>query len=246
MIQFTDNINQFEYNGVKSFDDMSMIIKARPTVTTTRRRITPTSVPGRTGDILIDDEGYENYDRIYSVAIIAENEPLEILINKIKRWLFANVNYCKFEDTYDSKYFYKAFVNNAVTITPISHNVAEAEITFNCKAYKYVKDGLQSTAFAAAGVIVNHEAFTALPIIQLFGNGEVTLYINNRSYYIKSCTNGMILNSEIGQAYSADETTLLNNNIKFTNFPVLDSGRNNISWTGNVTKIIITPNWRSL
>lgn len=246
MMHFTDSINQFTYNGVKSFNDMSMIIKARPTVTTTRRRITPTSVPGRTGDILIDDEGFENYDRTYSVAIIAENEPLKILINKIKRWLFANVNYCKLEDTYDSKYFYKAFVNNAVTITPISHNVAEAEITFNCKAYKYVKDGLQSTAFAAAGVIVNHEAFTALPIIQLFGSGEVTLYINNRSYYIKSCTNGMILNSEIGQAYSADETTLLNNNIKFTNFPVLDSGRNNISWTGNVTKIIITPNWRSL
>lgn len=246
MIPFTDNINQFEYNGVKSFDDMSMIIKARPIVTTTRRRITPTSVPGRTGDILIDDEGYENYDRTYSVAIIAENEPLKILINKIKRWLFANVNYCKLEDTYDSKYFYKAFVNNAVTITPISHNVAEAEITFNCKAHKYAKDGLQSTAFIEAGKIANYEMFTALPTIQLFGSGEVTLYINNRSYYIKSCTNGMILNSEIGQAYSADETTLLNNNIKFTDFPVLDSGHNNISWTGNVTKIIITPNWRSL
>lgn len=246
MIPFTDSINQFTYNGVKSFDDMSMIIKARPTVTTTRRRITPTSVPGRTGDILIDDEGFENYDRTYSVAIIAENEPLEVLINKIKRWLFANVNYYKLEDTYDSRYFYKAFVNNAVEITPITHNLAEAEITFNCKAYKYAKDGLQSTARTAAGDLVNHEAFTALPIIQIFGSGEVTLYINNRSYYIKSCTDGMILNSEIGQAYSADETTLLNNNIKFTDFPVLDSGHNNILWTGNVTKIIITPNWRSL
>lgn len=246
MMPFTDSINQFTYNGVKSFDDMSMIIKARPTVTTTRRRITPTSVPGRTGDILIDDEGFENYDRTYSVAIIADNEPLEVLINKIKRWLFANVNYYKLEDTYDSRYFYKAFVNNAVEITPITHNLAEAEITFNCKAYKYAKDGLQSTARTAAGDLVNHEAFTALPIIQIFGSGEVTLYINNRSYYIKSCTDGMILNSEIGQAYSADETTLLNNNIKFTDFPVLDSGHNNISWTGDITKIIITPNWRSL
>lgn len=246
MMPFTDSINQFTYNGVKSFDDMSMIIKARPTVTTTRRRITPTSVPGRTGDILIDDEGFENYDRTYSVAIIADNEPLEVIINKIKRWLFANVNYCKLEDTYDSRYFYKAFVNNAVEIMPITHNLAEAEITFNCKAYKYAKDGLQSTALTAAGVIVNHEAFTALPIIQLFGSGEVTLYINNRSYYIKSCTDGMILNSEIGQAYSSDETTLLNNNIKFTDFPVLDIGHNNISWTGDITKLIITPNWRSL
>lgn len=246
MIYFTDYINQFAYNGTKSFDDMSMIIKSSPVVTTTRRRITSTTIPGRSGDILIDDEGYENFNKTYSVAIIAENESLNLIINNIKRWLYSNVNYGKLEDTYDKNYFYRAFVNDAISITQIAHNVAEAEITFNCKAYKYAKDGLQKAVLVSAGELINNEAFSALPQIQLFGKGSGTLNINNRSYYIESCVDGMILNSEIGQAYTADMSTLLNNNIKFTNFPTLDSGHNDITWSGNISKVIITPNWRSL
>ncbi len=246
MISISDGINNFTYNGINSYDDMNMIIKARPIVTTTRRRITPTAVPGRTGDILVDDNGYENFEKTYSVAILADDEPIEVLIQKIKRWLFGDVNYHKLEDTYDEQYFYKAYVDSAVTITPITKKLAEADIIFNCKAFKYSKSGLQPNIFTSAGVLVNREAFNSLPTIQLFGSGAVTLSINNRSYYIKSCTNGMILNSEINQAYTADETKLLNNDINFTDFPVLDSGYNNISWVGNVSKILITPNWRSL
>lgn len=242
----TDSYNKFTYNGLNSYDDMSMIIRERPVITSTRRRITPTSVPGRTGDILLDDEGYENYDRIYKVAILADNQPMNILEQKIKRWLLSDVNYHKLTDTYNHGYFFKAFVDTPFSIMPITHNLAEAEIIFNCKAYKYAESGLQSTALTSPSKINNDEYFTSRPIIQIFGSGEITLHINNNSYYIENCTRGMYLNSEIGQAYTSDELTLLNNDIKFTDFPILESGLNDISWTGDVEKILITPNWRSL
>lgn len=242
----SDSYNQFIYNGINSYDDMSMIITETPIITSTRRRITPTSVPGRTGDILIDDEGFEDYERTYKTAILADNEPLYSLEQKIKQWLLADVNYHRLSDTYNPGYFFKAYINNPFIVTPITHNLAEAEITFTCKAYKYSNRGLQSTAFTTAGKINNQEFFTSEPIIQIFGSGEITLHINDNSYFIEKCESGMFLNSEIGQAYNSDETTLLNNNIKFTNFPVFKSGWNTISWTGNVEKLLITPNWRSL
>ena len=239
-------LNSFTYNDKNSYDDMGMIIRERPIITSTRRRITPTSVPGRTGDILIDDAGYENYDRTYKVAIFADNEPMDLIEQKIKCWLLANVNYHKLTDTYNQGYFFKAFVDTPFSITPITHNLAEADITFSCKAFKYANSGLQSTALTTPSKIYNKEYFSALPIIQIFGSGEVTLHINNNSYYIENCTSGMYLNSEIGQAYTSDELTLLNNDIGFTVFPIFESGLNDISWTGNVEKILITPNWRSL
>lgn len=51
------------------------------------------------------------------------------------------------------------------------------------------------------------------------------------------------LNSVVQEAYQGE--TLLNEKMD-GDFPVLKPGNNMISWTGDVEKVVIQPNWRFL
>ena len=51
------------------------------------------------------------------------------------------------------------------------------------------------------------------------------------------------LNSELMEAYSG--TTSLNANVS-GEYPTLIPGMNAISWSGDVTNVVIQPNWREL
>lgn len=53
----------------------------------------------------------------------------------------------------------------------------------------------------------------------------------------------IIIDSEMQNAYSG---SISMNNKMYGDFPTFGSGENNISWTGNVTKLEVQPNWRWL
>ena len=72
---------------------------------------------------------------------------------------------------------------------------------------------------------------------------DVTLYVNNKSIYLKEIKDKIVIDSEMKNAYN----NAVSLNYKMSgNFPILSVGENNISWTGNVTKLEIQPNWRFL
>ena len=60
---------------------------------------------------------------------------------------------------------------------------------------------------------------------------------------LEDIEDSIVLNSVIQEAYQ--EETLLNEKMD-GEFPVLQPGNNLISWSGDVTRLVITPNWRYL
>lgn len=81
-------------------------------------------------------------------------------------------------------------------------------------------------------------------IYEIYGSGNVTLYINNRAHGFKNIDGYIEVDSENMNAYKGD--TLQNNKMLVGAFPKLAAGDNNISWAGNVTKIEIVPRWCKL
>ena len=81
------------------------------------------------------------------------------------------------------------------------------------------------------------------PIITIFGNGNITLYVNSQSISLKEITDKIIVDSEMKNAYNNSVSL----NYKMSgDFPALSLGENNISWIGDVIKLEIQPNWRWL
>ena len=60
---------------------------------------------------------------------------------------------------------------------------------------------------------------------------------------LESISGSIVIDSVLQEACQG--TTLMNNHMN-GEFPVLKPGKNSISWSGAVTKVVVRPNWRSL
>lgn len=197
------------------------------------------SVPGRNGDVIIDNGRYNNVNVSYTCYC----KNLSANMKAIKQWL-CRPGYFKLADSYDPLYFRYAAFASKLKVDELLKNVGKAELVFNCKPFRYSVAGQTKQTLTASGTINNPENFPSLPYIKITGSGAVTLNIGSKAYSFTSVPTYLEVDSELMSCYKG--STLYNNRIGFTAFPVLQPGNNSISWAGNVTKVEIIPNWRTL
>ena len=90
----------------------------------------------------------------------------------------------------------------------------------------------------------NPTGIQAKPLITITGSGNITLLVGMQIIQLKGITNGIVLDSDLQEAYW--ENTLKNSSMT-GEFPVLGEGRTAISWTGgSVSEVKVTPRWVSL
>ena len=232
-------MNSFTFNGTSSAD-FGLYVSKKEIYSGPARDVSFHSIPGRSGDVLIDNNRYENVTVSYTVGI----KDIKANIQKIKAWL-CQPGYLELTDTYQPNYFRYACFCSSLDVVELLENVGTAQIIFNCKPFMYLKSGKTNKTFTASGsVITNPCDFASYPIIRIYGSGAVTLSINNKSYSFSSISPHVVCDSELMNCYYSN--TLKNNVIGFTEFPVLEPGDNTIAFTGSVTRIIITPRWQTL
>ena len=237
-------INQFIYNEKKSYDDMHLIITDTPSRVSPARRISSIDVSGRNGNILIDEGCFENGEVKYSVALIPGEFDMPLAVRKIRRWLQGDVGYFKLSDTYDPNYYYLACYTGILDIADKLGKLGETTLTFTTKPFRYRNDGENELVISAETTIFNPEDWESTPYIKIIGNGNITLSINNSSFGFTDVNEYIEIDGDIQSCYKG--TTLQNSKTSFISFPKFCSGKNNISFVGNVTKIIILPRWCTL
>lgn len=86
---------------------------------------------------------------------------------------------------------------------------------------------------------------TAHPVITVFGNGNINLTVNGTAIQLLNVAGSITINSEIRDAHRGGVN--LNNSMR-GDYPHLrgNAESNTISWTGNVQRVEIVPNWRWL
>jgi len=233
--------NWFNYKGVSSLDN-GIIIKSKQTHNGAGRDVTYQSIPGRSGDLIIDNNRFLNVLVSYTVEIL-ENEAYSLpeLTRKIKGWLLSDVGYFRLYDSYDSKYFRLAACTDELDISEDVYGIGNCTIAFNCKPFKYAFDGQNNIKLTESGTITNPEQYPSRPYIKITGNGDITLSINNDSFVFSDVDEFIEIDSEIMNAFKG--AIPQNNKMRTPFFPSLEPGENNISWTGNVAGVEIIPRW---
>ena len=232
-------MNSFTFNGTSSAE-FGLYISEKKIYSIPARDVNFHSVPGRSGDVLIDNDRYENIIVSYTVGL----KNIKGNIRKIKEWL-CKPGYLKLTDTYQPNYFRYACFCSSLDVVELLENVGTAQINFNCKPFMYFKTGESSITITKSGTTINNPSgFDSYPLIRIYGTGAVTLSINNKSYNFTQVSPHIICDSELMNCYYS--SVLKNNVINFTEFPVLEPGANLIEFTGTVTRILITPRWQTL
>ena len=235
-------MSYFYYNGYYS-NEMGLIVEEKSIYNGPQPDFELISVPGRDGDIILDHNRYKNVEVSYTVSFIGTKEKAAAL----RQWLCARAVYGYLSDSYQPEYFRYAVFVSQLNIEEVMHNVGRAVLTFSCKPYLYRKDGAMTTKYTQSDfVLTNPEQYRSVPDITIYGTGKIYLNIGYNQYYMEDIRSQIILDGELMHAYSG--TTPLNEKIRFTEFPYLRPGDNQISWggTGTVRSVYIAPNWRTL
>ena len=116
-------------------------------------------------------------------------------------------------------------------------------VNFRCKPFWYQENVPEITVTTSGTFITNPGSVLSEPVITVYGSGEITLMVGMTIVELDGITDSITLDSPLMEAYKGATSM---NGCMSGDFPTLLPGKNAISWTGNVTKVVIQPNWRYL
>ena len=228
----------FEWNGVRCTDHGIHVLE-QPPPTIPKERVTYTDIPGRPGSLttLEGDDVYEDVT-LTAKCMIADPDVIPVLAGWLKGG--GTVTFANREGG-----FYYARIANQIPFEKILRGNPHRSfsVNFRCKPFWYVDPGEPITLTAASNVLVNPGSVYSEPVIAVNGSGDITLIINGEFVELTDINEGITLNSEILETYYGE--TLMNEHMD-GEFPRLKPGNNLISWTGEVSSVVIQPNWRYL
>lgn len=231
-------VYQYLYFAGKSSEDFNCHISGSGTFLSPERDVKSVSVPGRNGDLHIDNGRYYNIDVIYPAFITKD---FRKNFDALKAFLLSQRGYKRLEDSYHPEYFRRArFKGNIEPTMSTLNRAGSFELKFDCDPRRFLKEGEKVYEVDAMGGLLNRTEYASQPLIRVYGTGTFT--INSTAVQITTADGYTDIDCELQEAFKG--STNCNANIVLTNgkFPELDPGQNLITYTG-ITKIEITPRW---
>lgn len=243
-------MNEIQFNGHLS-REFGIKIENIPSLPTSTKQYESVEIKGRNGS-LTRFQGYKDLEIQLSCwfSCIDNIEYIEKK-NLITNWL------CNYKINNELKF---SFYNNCywkVKTTELSDFTTKYErircftVKFTVEPFCYINNKIITLTKASSirnlGTIETRPKITLYTNIQDKENGEtITLFINNQTVVLKKITEDNItIDSELMNCYTTNESGVMTNTNQkmYTNFPVFETGLINISWVGNVSKIIIDGRW---
>lgn len=233
-----------KFNGVLS-SDLNVQIEHFPNYDAPEKDYDVVHIPGRNGDLIVDNGSYKNIDRHYEIFVDGtKKNDLTTSVASVLKWLHSASGYARLEDSYEPDFFRHACYSTNISLENMFCQVGRGTITFNCKPQRFLKSGEMPITYSANNLIINKTGFNALPIIVVHGSGSGKIQVGDYSVSISDISTYTVIDSELQDAYKGTENR--NSYITTNEFPVLVPGVSEISFSGGITSIDLIPNWWTL
>ena len=228
----------FEWNGVRC-TTYGIRVSEQPPISVPAERATFTNVPGRPGS-LTTLEGDDVYDDMVLTATCFIQDSSRIA--EIAAWLKGSGTV-----TFANRPggFYYARIVNQMSFEKILRGNPHCSfaVNFRCKPFWYMSNPADIAVTASSTFVTNPGSVYAEPVITVYGSGAITLMIGMSIVELDGITGSVTLDTPLMEAYQGQISM---NECVSGDFPRLLPGQNAVSWTGNVTRVVIQPNWRYL
>ena len=226
----------FKFKG-KDSRDFGVLIYGAPQRTKPERRVERITIPGRNGELTQDEDTYEPY----TISMQCSTRGSERL-DEIVTWLNGTGELIL---ATDPDKVYKASIYNKIAISDVIYLYNSFLVQFRVHPFKYsVKAFGDTKELTTPTKIKSRGTVYSEPIITVYGSGDITLTINEKNFPLYGVDGSITIDSEMMEVFKGNT----NQNSKYgaVEFPRLEVGENEISWTGNVEKVEIHPKWRWL
>lgn len=230
-------MNFFEYSGKRSCD-FGIYISGSGTYNFPERDCETVSIPGRSGDLIIDNGRFKNISVTYPSFV---RHKFKEYTDQARMWLMQSTTYQRLEDSYNPERFrIGRFVGPTDWEMRALNKSGECNLVFDCKPQWFLKSGEYPIEAATELQLYNPTLFEALPLIRVYGT-DGYLYVGNNVIQLTSIDGYVDIDSDTENAFK--ESVNCNGNIIVSDFPVLAAGQTNIKVEGNITKFEVIPRW---
>jgi len=233
------------FNGICSLDIPGLYIEQYlPSPDIAQRRVTKTPVAGRSGDlrILQSYNGQDIYESIEkSIGFSYKGDDLDT----VKNWLRGDGSLIL---SNNPDRFWKASIDNTIPIaTLLNTNMRNFTVVFSCYPYAFLNIGINPLIYnpniSPWETILMNDYDIALPHFKIIASGDIGILINGVEVDFYSVVDFIEVDSNLQECYNGINNLGMNMSGEF---PVLCPGKNIIEFTGAITRVEITPNWRKL
>lgn len=237
--------NSFTFAGVAS-DTYGVQISGDGVYNAPIRSYEMIPIPGRSGDLSIDQQRFENIELIYPAFIVEE---FSGSIRDFRNKLLSNVGYQRLTDTYHPDEYRMAIYAGGLEAAPVQGGIAGSfDITFNCKPQRYLTSGETEQTLSVGNVtntVTNPTSFASRPLLKAKGSGTIVVNGNTATITDISSSTTLYIDCELMEAYTMSGSAIVpaNDKISFSTgeFPTLKAGSNIIKAT--TTTLSVTPRW---
>lgn len=235
-----------------STKDVGMVVEHYPSIIIPQKNQEVQVVPGRNGNIVIPNGSFANYEQSYQVFLDAKYiGKLEQVMPKVSEWLLGNDGYQRLEDSYFPDFYRLAYYSGGTEFVSFFNEYGEGTLTFNCAPEKYYKYGDFDISLENGVVLKNPTVFPAKPTIRITPSGtssDVVLTFTTdgtaNTFTIKSgAFDYGTVGIDVKDHRAFHGTTNLNRYIEGTYENIVLKGQTTITWTGNVSRVLMRPRW---
>ena len=219
--------NYLIFNGINS-KDLGIKIERHNNFSSPQRVVERIKVPGRTGEIIINDNSYENIIFEYEFILDCKGSDLASKSEQISNWLHNDYTYKTLTFSNSNK-VYNAVVINKIDISRMFKTFGKALVTFEAYEVSNTKERSILKVDTEA-IYINNNTMPLKPIIKVLGCGDCAININNQSITLKDLEGQIIIDCYNMDCYKEENDKIINcNNKMYGMFPTLEVGENKIT-----------------
>ena len=226
------------FNNKNALEDFGIWIAKEYELPFVEEEIEEIEVEGRSGTLIRRTGKYKDLSITLELTAtdITDYRPL---IRKINKWL-SEVEDDKLIFT---SYRERHFKVKKITIGNIARDIARCgnfTVTFLCKPFYYSNSERWETV-KTNSIVYNDGDIASQPNLLLEGvSGNISIRINGKETQFKGVTGAISINSELFRATDGNGQSVTNKMVG--DFPILDTGKNTITYTGTIKTFKIIKN----
>lgn len=235
-------MNYFYFDGGRSID-YGIRISKEATLSAPERDVEVFSVPGRSGELVIDKGRFGPQLVTYEAFFRCPDGERAAYARRIKSWLLGATGYRELADTYDRQYYRMARYSGALDIEAVGRRFGKLNLTFSCQPFRLRQDGRALRELPLESTVYNPEDWPSKPYFKLYGDGDIRLAVGEAVWQFSGVSGYIEVDSDIMETHK----NLLPQNNKKTGdgYPELAPGWNLVKATG-ASKIEMIPRWCTL
>lgn len=212
---------------------LNLYLENYPSIPIANEEYEEIQVEGRSGSLIINKGTYPDKKIPFTFTILSPQ--LEIDFERVYEWLTEIEDNRLIFGRNDRCYKVKKVVFG--DIQKEFRTIGQFDITFLCEPFT---QDLERTVLelTSSGFKINYTGNApGDTLIKVYGTGNIQLTINGETIQINNVNNYVEIDSDLLQVRNQDKTS--KDNDTSGDFILLEKGINTISYTGNVTKIVI-------